>query len=79
MTIDYLGVAAAAEHLGLSRKTVEGQIERGTFAKPDATIGRVRGWLPATLDAWQAQRPGQGARTDLTAAKRAERRRAKSD
>lgn len=65
MTIDYLGAGAAAEHLGLSRKTVEGFIEHNTFATPDARIGRIRGWLVPTLDTWRANRPGQGARTDL--------------
>ena len=39
---------------------------------PDADViittpsGPLRGWAPETIDAWQASRPGQGARTDLT-------------
>lgn len=34
---------------------------------PDGTIprGTVRGWLPETVDKWNAHRPGRGARTDL--------------
>lgn len=33
----------------------------------DGTIprGTVRGWLPDTIDRWNANRPGRGARTDL--------------
>lgn len=28
--------------------------------EPDVTIGRTRGWLPDTIDQWNAQRPGRG-------------------
>ena len=28
--------------------------------QPDATIGRTRGWLPETIDRWNASRPGRG-------------------
>ncbi|MCZ9634857.1 hypothetical protein RhoBH5_29595, partial [Rhodococcus sp. BH5] len=33
----------------------------------DGTIprGSVRGWLPETIDKWNANRPGRGKRTDL--------------
>jgi hypothetical protein len=27
--------------------------------------GTIRGWLPETVDRWNASRPGRGARTDL--------------
>ncbi|MDU5850926.1 MAG: hypothetical protein E6Z42_08230 [Bifidobacterium bifidum] len=27
---------------------------------PDAMIGRTRGWLPETIDGWNAKRPGRG-------------------
>nr|WP_285895830.1 transcriptional regulator [Trueperella bernardiae] len=41
----------------------------GRLPEPDATIGlepNVRhGWLPETVDDWQTNRPGRGARTDL--------------
>ncbi len=30
------------------------------WRRPDATIGRTRGWLPETIDQWNAQRPGRG-------------------
>ena len=29
--------------------------------EPDAMIGTTRGWLPKTVDAWNAERPGRGA------------------
>ena len=28
--------------------------------EPDAMIGRTRGWLPETIDGWNAKRPGRG-------------------
>lgn len=28
--------------------------------------GGTHGWLPETIDKWNANRPGKGARTDLT-------------
>lgn len=32
---------------------------------PDAYIGRTRGWLPETIEKWNASRPGRGYRADL--------------
>ena len=29
--------------------------------EPDALIGSTRGWLPETIDAWNAARPGRGS------------------
>ena len=34
----------------------DGSVPHGTF----------RGWLPDTINDWNANRPGQGARTDIT-------------
>ena len=28
--------------------------------EPDVRIGRTRGWLPETIDRWNARRPGRG-------------------
>lgn len=28
--------------------------------EPDALIGATRGWLPETIDRWNAARPGRG-------------------
>lgn len=57
----YLSRTQVAERIGVT----PGALSRYKLPDPDAMIGAVRGWLPATIDAWQAQRPGRGARTDL--------------
>ena len=70
MPTEYLGTAAVAEHVGLSVATIRSYILKGIMPEADVIIttpsGPLRGWAPATIDAWQASRPGQGARTDLT-------------
>jgi hypothetical protein len=35
-------------------------IRPGDLPKPDKTFGRSPVWLPATIEAWMAHRPGQG-------------------
>ncbi len=59
--VRYLSRSEFAERVGLA----VGTLSRYKLPDPDAHIGTTRGWLPATIDAWQAARPGQGARTDL--------------
>jgi transposase len=74
MTARYLGQAAVARELGVSRHLVGTWRNRykdtGTpFPEPDAIVdesdGRdVPGWLPESMDAiraWRASLPGQGA------------------
>lgn len=61
MTIKALTLQEAADRLGLSRST----LRTYRFPDPDVQIGRIVGWLPQTVDEWQANRPGRGARTDL--------------
>lgn len=74
----YLSVAQIEERLGLRPKALTGS--KTKLPPADAIIGpvnddgslprgTVRGWLPETIDAWHATRPGQGARTDLTEGK----------
>ena len=61
---DVLTVAQVAEYLGLSIRTVETYRADGRL--PEATmVGRTPTWTRAQIDAWQANRPGRGARTDL--------------
>ncbi|WP_072814259.1 hypothetical protein [Rhodococcus zopfii] len=52
-----------AERIGLKDA---GALGKYKLPEPDAWVGDVRGWLPETVDEWQANRPGRGARTDLT-------------
>ena len=59
-----LTVADVARYLSLSVRTVEAYRRDGRL--PEATmVGRTPTWTRAQIDAWQANRPGQGARTDL--------------
>lgn len=53
---EYLGVKQVAERLGIT----SGGLLNLKLPEPDATIGRTRGWLPETIDEWNAQRPGRG-------------------
>ena len=67
----YLSRAQVAERIGVQ----EGALSRYKLPPPDAVIGPLgedgsvprgtfRGWLPDTIDEWNANRPGRGARTD---------------
>lgn len=60
--IRYLSRTQVANRIGVRAAT----LSRYKLPEPDATIGAARGWLPETIDQWQAQRPGRGARTDLS-------------
>jgi hypothetical protein len=53
----YLGRVEVAEYLGL--KSVR-SLSRVKLPDPDALIGPHRGWLPETIDEWNANRPGRG-------------------
>ena len=55
MTTEYLGVKQVAEYLGVANAAVY------DLPEPDVRIGRTRGWLPSTIDEWNAKRPGRGA------------------
>ena len=62
--LESLSLGQVAKHLGLSVRTVEAYRRDGRL--PEATmVGRTPTWTRAQIDAWQANRPGQGARTDL--------------
>lgn len=57
MSERYLSFTEVADRLGI--KT--GALATYKLPEPDAHIGRTRGWLPETIDQWNAQRPGRGA------------------
>ena len=56
MATEYLGVKQVAERLGIT----SGGLLNLKLPEPDAMIGRTRGWLPETIDGWNAKRPGRG-------------------
>lgn len=56
--IRYLSRTELAERIGVKPATVA----RYKLPEPDAMIGTTRGWLPATVDAWNASRPGSPGR-----------------
>lgn len=70
MTVVYLSVPEAAEHVGLALNTVRDYLTKGLFPEPDVLIGatqtnKTRGWTVETLDHWMSHRLGRGYRSDL--------------
>ncbi|MGM5069836.1 XRE family transcriptional regulator [Rhodococcus qingshengii] len=61
-TAHYLSATQFAERIGVQ----PGALSRYKMPEPDAYIGKTRGWLPETVDEWNANRPGRGTRTDLS-------------
>lgn len=54
MTVTYLSLKQVGERLGVKNAAAY------ALPEPDAIIGRTRGWMPETIDRWNAQRPGRG-------------------
>lgn len=53
----YLSITEFAERTGLSLNTLKAYSQiPGRLPEPDAVTGRVKGWLPETIDAWMAER-----------------------
>lgn len=59
--IEYLDSKQVGERVGLAHQTVRQMRARGQMPDPDAMIGRAVGWLPATIDRWQASRKTGGS------------------
>jgi predicted DNA-binding transcriptional regulator AlpA len=60
--VRYLSRPEVAARIGVKPDT----LNRYRLPKPDAQIGvRQIGWLPATIDEWQAGRPGKVGRPPL--------------
>lgn len=54
MTSVYLSLKQVGERLGVKNAATY------KLPDPDAMIGTTRGWLPETIDQWNANRPGRG-------------------
>lgn len=55
--VRYLSVTEFAERAGLAPNTMKAYSQiPGRLPAPDAMTGRVKGWLPETVDAWIARR-----------------------
>lgn len=63
-TDDLMSPGEAAERAGIERSTLATYVLRGHGPKVTPVAGRNL-FLRADIDDWLAQRPGQGARTDL--------------
>lgn len=62
MTKHYLSTGDIAKKLGTNQNAVSNY----KFPEPDVIVGgRYKGWEESKIDDWIANRPGQGARTDL--------------
>lgn len=64
---DFWTIEDVAVHWGVKPETVRSYRSRkkGELPEADRMVGRTPVWRPATIVAFQ--RPGRGARTDLTA------------
>ena len=66
MLTRYLSLYDVAERIGVQPGTIRAYSKIGMLPEPDAYTGAgsraVRGWLPETIDAWNAARPGKGGR-----------------
>lgn len=69
MTTIYLSLTGLAKRAGITVNTARSYSRDGRLPEPDAIIGEGKtakqGWLPETIDNWEAYRPGQGFRSDL--------------
>lgn len=56
MTEHYLSLTEVAQKLGITK----GALAQYKLPEADVTVGKARGWLPETIDQWNANRPGRG-------------------
>lgn len=62
MTKHYVSTGDVTKKLGIT----QGAMGHYKLPEPDVIVGnRYKGWTEETIDAWIANRPGRGARTDL--------------
>jgi len=69
---EFVGYGPAAEYLGLKRNTLSSYVARAIGPQKARSVQEGQYVLPVftrdELDRWSAERPGQGARTDLVSA-----------
>ena len=61
-----LSTQDVAARLGVKPATVSGYRHHGYMPKPDGKLGNTVWWWEATIDKWQAARPGRGWKKGLT-------------
>lgn len=62
-----LTVAEAAARVGIKPVTWRGYVHAGQAPQKDGEYDkRTPWWYASTVDAWNASRPGRGARTELS-------------
>lgn len=54
--LKFLSRAEVAARLGVKTDSINGY----DLPDPDALIGKHKGWLPETIDAFKLRRPGRG-------------------
>lgn len=59
----YLSLGEVADRIGVTLNTAKSYLRKDLLPAPDAMTGRVRGWIPDTIDAWNQARPGSGRRS----------------
>lgn len=63
---DRLATKEAAALAGVAVSTWDAYVTRGYAPPADGRFGNQRYWNRSTVEAWKANRAGQGKRTDLT-------------
>lgn len=62
--VRYLALSDVAARIGVTLGTIQSYSGKGMLPTPDILVGSgpraVRGWLPSTIDTWNANRPGPG-------------------
>lgn len=66
MPTQYLSLGGVAARIGVTHATAATYLKAGRLPEPDAIVGQAPGhkfgWLPETIDTWNAARPGHGGR-----------------
>ena len=61
---EYLSQKQIADMLGVAQGTITRYRQHGRLPTPDARIGTIPGWHPATIESWLRNRPGRGNRSN---------------